>query len=339
MSKPINFAVLGCGDIARSVMGPAVSLVEGLVPYAAAARDLDRAQKFADDFGFKKAYGSYDELLADPEVDIVYVAVPNTLHSEIAIKCLEAGKGVFVEKPFAANAEQAKMIFDKAEEKGLFCCEGLWARYVPVVKKLKEVVRSGLIGEVGAVRGEIGYYLTQERLFDRDMAGGALLDIGIYQCMLAEVIFGGKIESIAANAHMLDCGVDETTTFSIRYEGGKIANHTVSMGYMSSNTATIFGSDGFIDIENANLFLSAKAYTKPKENNAKVYDCIGKQIAEFTNNEVGSLYYWELESLVKAYNEGRKDTPECPRNETIRRIEILDEIRKQIGLKFPCDNF
>lgn len=325
MNKPVKFAILGLGMIARH-MGNAVSFVDEVIPYAVAARDEDRAKAFAEEFGFEKYYGSYEAMLKDPEIDAVYVAVPHALHCECALMCLEAGKNVIVEKPFAANAGQAERMFAKAREKGLFCAEGLWMRYVPVAQDIRRILADGVIGEVGALTGEIGYHLTQERLFDPDMAGGALLDVGVYACALADLVFQSRIIRFTADAHFTDRSVDETTGFVLRYEDGKVATMNASMKYMTNCRGTIWGTEGFIDIDDINCLISATVYDKNKQ-----------QIARYTNREVGNCYVFELESLVRSLNEGRLDTPECPAGETIRRMKNMDEIRKQIGLVYPFE--
>ncbi len=325
MNKSVKFAILGLGMIARH-MANAISFVENVIPYAVAARDQERADAFAKEFGFEKAYGSYEEMLKDPDIDVVYVATPHALHSKCALMCLEAGKNVIVEKPFAANAAQAKEVFDKAAEKGLFCAEGLWMRYVPVAQKIREVIASGVIGEVSLLTGEIGYHLTQERLFDPKMAGGALLDVGVYACALSNLVFRSKLTKVTADAQFTNRGVDESTGFILHYEDGKLAVLTASMKFMTNCRGTIWGTEGYIDIDDINCLISATVYNKDKQ-----------EIARYTNREVGNCYVYEVESLVKCLQEGKLVTPECPHHETMERMEAMDKVRKELNLIYPFE--
>lgn len=326
MNKPIKFAILGLGMIARH-MANAVSFVDEVIPYAVAARDADRAKAFAEEFGFEKSFGSYEEMLKDPDIDVVYVSVPHALHCQCALMCLEAGKNVIVEKPFAANAAQAEQMIAKAKEKDLFCAEGLWMRYVPVAQDIRKALDAGMIGEVGVLTGEIGYHLTQERLFDPAMAGGALLDVGVYPCALADVVFPGKkVAKVTADCRFTDRNVDESTGYTIRYEDGTMAVLTASMRYMTNGHGMIMGTEGYIDIDDVNCLISATVYDKNKQ-----------QIARYTNREVGNCYVYELECLVKGLNEGLKELPECPNAETISRMKTMDAIRKELGLVYPFE--
>ena len=326
MNRPVRFAILGLGAIAKAVMAPALSVVEGVEPYACAARDLDRAKAFAEEFGFKKYYGSYEEMLKDPDIDIVYISVPHALHCKYALMCMDAGKNVMVEKPFAANSAQAKLMFEKAKEKDVFCAEGIWSRYRPVALQLREICDSGIIGEVGGLTGEIGLHLSQERLFDPEMAGGALLDIGVYTCSLAGIVFGQDVVKVTADAAMTDRGVDETTSFTFRYAGGKVASLMVSMKYMSGGHATIWGTDGYIEINDTNFL-----------DKAVVYDSDKNVIKTIENPEFKNLYGAEIECISNALAAGLKCAPENTAEETLKRIELMDTIRREIGLVYPFD--
>ena len=326
MNRPIHFAILGLGMIARH-MADALRFSPDVIPYACAASDEKRAQRFAEEFGFQKYYGSYEAMLADPDVDLVYVAVPHSLHCQCAMLCLDHGKNVLVEKPFAANLQQAERMISRAKEKNLFCAEGLWMRYVPVCREVRKAIEDGMIGEPGLVTGEIGYHLTQKRLYDPNLAGGALLDVGIYTAALADLVFPGRrIVKCTADSLLTDRGVDESTCYTFRYEDGKMASMHVSMKYMSSGRGTVWGSEGFIDIDNTNAMRHARVYNREKQ-----------EIAHFASPETDNSYVFELSAIVRAFYEGRKDTPECPHEEILTRMANMDEIRRQIGLIYPFE--
>lgn len=323
--KPINMAILGCGAIAKR-MAAAIPLCPEVTAYAAAARDAQRAEQFARDYGFAKAYGSYEALLADPAVELVYIAVPHALHSACALMCLRAGKNIVVEKPFTANYAQAKEVIDLAREKHLMAAEGIWMRYLPNLSNIVKACRQGMIGNVKMLTGEIGYHLTQERLFDPAMAGGALLDVGVYAVSLAGLLFGYDVEKVASCAVLTDRGVDETNSFVLQYSGGRQCSMSTSMAQMSSCRGTIWGDAGFMDISNVN---SMGVVT--------VYDGDQNQITCFANPKVDNSYVYELRSLVKALREGRLDTPESPHEEILKRTALMDTIRGQWGMTYPFE--
>lgn len=195
--EKINVAILGAGRIAHTMAGTLTQMAEDSLysswihPYAVAARDITRAQAFADQWHFDKAYGSYEELVADPDVDLVYIATPHSLHAEQAILCMKAGKNVLVEKSFTANAGQAREALAVAEETGMLCTEAIWTRYMPSRKLINEVIESGEIGEVKAASANLCYPVSgKARMTDPACAGGALLDVGVYPLNFLDMAIG-----------------------------------------------------------------------------------------------------------------------------------------------------
>lgn len=323
--KPVKMAILGAGDIAGH-MASAMNLCPDVESWAIAARDGERAEAFAKKYGFARHYGSYDAMLADPEVELVYIALPHALHGDAAIKCLQAGKNVVLEKPFTANAAQAKAVISLAREKKLMAAEGIWMRYVPNAEKIQHICQSGIIGEVKMLSGEIGYHLSQARLFDPALAGGALLDIGVYAVALGGIAFGYDVKEIASNAVLTDKGVDETNSFILKYQGGQMASFNTSMTYMSTCRGTIWGTKGYADIGNLNRISPIS-----------VYDSDRNEIARYENPAVENSYVFELYSLAKALRAGRLDTPEAPHDEIIKRVEIMDTLRRQWNMAYPFE--
>lgn len=195
--EKINVAILGAGRIARTMADTLTQMAEDSLysswihPYAVAARDITRAQAFADQWHFDKAYGSYEELVADPDVDLVYIATPHSLHAEQAILCMKAGKNVLVEKSFTANAGQAREALAVAEETGMLCTEAIWTRYMPSRKLINEAIESGEIGEVKAASANLCYPVSgKARMTDPACAGGALLDVGVYPLNFLDMAVG-----------------------------------------------------------------------------------------------------------------------------------------------------
>ena len=323
--KALRVAILGAGSIAKH-MAAALSLCEEMQPWAVAAREESRAKAFAQQHGFARYYGSYGAMLQDRDVDLVYLAVPHALHYDYAMMCLRAGKNVLLEKPFTANASQAEEVIDLARKKGLMAAECLWMGYLPVVEKIKGLCAGGRIGEVKMLSGEIGYHLTQERLFDPQMAGGALLDIGVYAVGLASIVFGCDVQKIVSSATFTRQGMDETNSFIFQYQDGRMASFSTSMTYMSDCRGTIWGSNGYAVIENVNRL-----------NMIRVYDGAHQEIDCYTNPNVKNSYVFVLKSVYKALQEGWIDTPEASHADILQRMKMMDALRKQWNMVYPFE--
>lgn len=322
----MNIAILGLGAIAGQ-MAKAISFNPEAAAYACASRDLDRAQKFAREYGFQKAYGSYEELLQDPAVELVYIAVPHALHADCAIRCLQAGKHVLLEKPFTATQKQAQQVIDLSREKNLFAGEGMWMKYLPMCTTIKELSENGTIGEINAMHGSIGYCLTQERLFDPEMAGGALLDVGCYTLALAGLIFGYEVEQIRSWAALTDRGIDASHGYTLQYKRNqKSASFTNSIVSRGGCTTEIRGTKGCLIIDTTNNLARVT-----------VLDSTGKAVRTIDRQPWQNSYQYELASALASIREGRLDTPECPHNEILARMDQMDTMRRQWGMVYPFE--
>ncbi len=218
MTKSYNWAILGCGRIARKFSSD-LKLLPNARLYAAAARDLSRAQEFATEMGFGKAYGSYEEMVADPAVDIVYIATPHSHHHDHVLLSLRAGKAVLNEKAFALTLREATEMVQVAREKKIFLMEAFWTRFQPSFRKALEVVRSGELGALKMVRSDFAFNapkIPEKRLYNVALGGGSLLDIGIYP-VFAAVSALGVPEEIKALATFAPTGAEESITFIFRY--------------------------------------------------------------------------------------------------------------------------
>ncbi|MCI1890180.1 MAG: Gfo/Idh/MocA family oxidoreductase, partial [Bifidobacterium crudilactis] len=198
-NKTVNVAILGAGGIANTMARTLLAMksderYRGLInPYAVAARDGERARGFAERYGFPVSYGSYEDMVADPDVDLVYIATPHSMHAEQALMCLEAGKHLLVEKSFTANAAQAEEVFSLSESKGLLCTEAIWTRYMPSRGIINDIIDSGTIGEVTSASANLGYPITANaRLVEPELAGGALLDVGVYPLNFLDMALQGR---------------------------------------------------------------------------------------------------------------------------------------------------
>lgn len=219
----LKMAIMGAGSIANK-MAATITKMENVEAYAIAARDLDRAEDFAKKYGFTKAYGSYEEMLNDPEVELVYIATPHSHHYKCVKMCLEANKHVLCEKSFTVNEEQAREILRMAEEKNLLLTEAIWTRYMPSRNMINKIIEDGMIGEVTSLSANLGYELSSiKRIWDPKLAGGALLDVGVYLVNFAIMVLGDEIESIHSEA-VFKNGVDMIDNINMIFKGGKTAS-------------------------------------------------------------------------------------------------------------------
>lgn len=320
----MKIAVLGPGRIAVH-MAEALSGAEGAEKYAVASRNLERAEEFARQWEFEKAYGSYEEMLEDPQVELVYVATPHSHHYAHAKMCLEHGKNVLVEKAFTVNAAQAKELAALAKEKGLLLAEAIWTRYMPSRRMIDELIGSGVIGKVTSLTANLGYELTgKERLQEPELAGGALLDLGVYPINFALMTFHGEVAKIDASAVMSPKGIDWINSITLTFEDGRVAVLHSNMLAETDRLGAVFGDRGYMEIQNINNCEEIRVYDA-KHSLVSVH-----QVPEQING-----YEYEVLSCIRAVNEGKAECEEMPLSETVRVMEILDEIRRQWGMRFP----
>lgn len=322
----MKFSILAPGGIAQK-MAEAVSGVEGVERYAVASRTYDKAKAFADKWGFEKAYGSYEEMLEDPEVELVYVASPHSHHYQYAKMCLEHGKHVLVEKAFTVNAEQAEKLIRIAEEKGLFLTEAIWTRYMPSRKMIDDLVESGIIGEVTSLTANLGYVLDKvERMQNPELAGGALLDLGVYPINFALMVFRSEVKNISSTAVLSPKGIDWMNSITLTFEDGKMAVLHSNMLAQTDREGVINGSKGYIEIQNINNC-----------EEIRVFDLDRKMTACYKVPEQINGYEYEVIACKKAIEEGRLECAEMPHSEIIKVMKLMDGIRREWGMKFPCE--
>lgn len=322
----MKIGILGAGGIAR-VMAETINGMEEAQCYAVAARDSGRAQKFAEEFGVEKAYGSYAEMLQDSQVELVYIATPHSHHYEHAKLCLEHGKHVLCEKAFTVNAAQAEEILKMAEEKGLLLTEAIWTRYMPMRKTIDEVVASGIIGKITSLSANLGYVIEQnERIHAPELAGGALLDLTVYPLNFASMIFGDDIVKVDASCVKIDTGVDGQDSVMLTYRDGRMATMYTTIHAQTDRRGMINGSLGYIEIENINNYESMK-----------VYDLDRKVIASYEAPEQITGYEYEVRAAIRAIREGKTECEEMPHAETIRMMKLMDRIRADFGIVYPFE--
>ncbi len=320
----MKLGILGAGNIARK-MAATVNEMEHVEAYAVASRDLQKAREFAQKWNVRKAYGSYEEMLSDPEIDLVYVCTPHSLHFEHMMMCLVKGKHVLCEKSFTMNAEQARKVLAYGREKKLLVAEAIWTRYLPMRLVLDQILERRVIGEPHALTANLCYPVKGvKRLTDPALAGGALLDVGVYPINFAMMVFGNNIESIESSCIKTDSGVDESNSITLTFKGDKMAVLHSSMVSTSDRRGAIFGTRGFIEFLNINNCEGINVYDK-EYNLVETYKPF-KFITGFEH---------QVEACRKAIEEGALECKQMPHSEIIKVMEVMDTLRSQWGIRFP----
>jgi len=247
--KNLNWGILGTGWIAHE-MGEALNAVNKEI-YAVCDVTLDHAKKYAEQFGVIKAYGNADEMIADKNVDIIYIATPHNLHYQFLLKAVKAGKHVFCEKSITVNSRQLEECVAIAKEKGLVICDGMTLLHMPLYKKLKEIIDSGSIGDIKMIQVNFGSckeYDVKNRFFSKELAGGALLDIGVYATTFARYFMKSKPNVVLTTANYFETGVDETSGIILKNPDGQMAVMALTMRAKQPKRGVIAGEKGFIEI-------------------------------------------------------------------------------------------
>lgn len=321
----MNVAILGCGRIAE-IFGDMMAHIDEVNCYAIAARDLERAEVFAKKYGFEKAYGSYEEMLSDPNVELVYIATPHSHHAEHMKLCINHGKPVLCEKAFTVNRAQAEEVFALAKEKGVFVAEAIWTRYMPSRKIINEIVQSGIIGEIKTITANLCYSMMEkERLVKPELAGGALLDVGVYCLNFAVMHKGNDIVSIESAVSM-EGEVDGQETINLFYEDGTMAVLTSSMYGRSDRKGIFYGEKGYIIVENTN---------NPEK--ISVFDDNDKLLKEVVFDEIYNGYEYELLECMKCVKEGKLEPDSMPHDDTLFIMHLMDSIRDSWDMKYPME--
>ena len=327
MPGTLRWGILGPGGIAETFANDLRA--DGFAIGAVGSRSLDRAQEFAEKFDVPTAHGSYEELVADPDVDIVYVATPHSAHYPHVRLALEAGKHVLVEKPFTVTAEQARILADLARDRGLVLLEAMWTRWLPHMVRIREIIAEGTLGDIRTVLADHHQNLPtdpEHRLQNPDLAGGALLDLGIYPVSFIHDVLGAPAQ-VHANAVMTPTGVDQQTSISFEFDGGRQALAHIALNTAGPNRASVVGTEGWIDI--AATWYRATTFT--------VYDSDGVEIERYADEFPGGKgMQFEAAEIERLIESGQLESSVLPLSESVAIMEVLDEVRKQIGLDYPA---
>jgi predicted dehydrogenase len=325
--KKFNWGILGPGRIAHQ-FAQDLTVIDDASLYAVASTNHDRAKDFADLYGAKKTYPSYEALVNDPNVDGVYIATAHNFHFENAMLCLNAGKPVLCEKPLTVNAEETRQLIQTARAKKVFLMEALWTRYLPIYQVIRKWLDDQAIGDISLLTGSFGFAADRnesDRLLNPNLAGGALLDIGIYPIAVSQWVMQAQPVSFSTQAILGKTGVDELTTALLRYENNVIAEFHSSFLINSSNDFWIYGSKGKIRIhpnfwgaDTASLITNAEEQTVSRALRSRGFE-------------------YETAEAMRCIRAGWIESPGMSHADTLATMELMDAIRAQIGLRYPFE--
>jgi predicted dehydrogenase len=322
--QKVRWGIVGPGGIAAQFAHD-LPLVPGAELAAVASRSADKAAAFAERHGFARSYGSYAELAADPDVDVVYVATPHAQHLDAALLCMEGGKGVLVEKPITLDMPGAAQLVQASHANNVFLMEAMWMRLNPAIRKIAELIEAGEIGWVSSIHADFGLqgpFPPEHRLRNPKLGGGALLDLGVYPLSLAHLIMGAPA-SVQAWAHLTPEGVDENTGILLGWEPGAIAALTCSINGESRNAASITGTEGRIEIPPG--FFVPREFTLHRA---------GREPERYEFPFDGNGYQFEAAEVQRCFLAGELESPLMPHATTLEVMGLLDTIRDEIGVAY-----
>ena len=322
-----KWGIISTGNIARKFAITIGKMGDEAELHAVASRDLTKSKAFAEEYGAKKIYNSYEALAADPEIQAIYIGTPHSRHYEDIMLCLKHGKNVLCEKSFTVSAAQAREAFALAKEKGLFLMEAYWTRFIPAMKKICQLLEDGAIGDVELVSATYGFRndARTERKFDPKLAGGALLDIGIYNIAFASLALGYERPEISTQVRFNEYGTDAASAIMLAYSNGRFAQISTAIQTTIPQQGIISGSGGYIMIDSVNGPQSVNLVQDGGE--TQVFDLP----YEFTGFE---YQIREVQGCVLA---GKIQSELHPPEHTIAVMEIMDRVRELWGMKFPFE--
>jgi predicted dehydrogenase len=327
VTADIRWGVVGPGRIAEKVVAD-FAVVDGARPVAVASRSLERAQGFAQRHGLERAYGSYAEIVADPDVDVLYLATPHSQHHAVALAALDAGKALLVEKAFTATTAGAAEVIARARETGLFVMEAMWTRFQPAIVALRELIAEGEIGEVRSVQADLGIapeYDPADRLFDLALGGGALLDVGVYVASFAQMLLGTP-ERVLASGSLFPSGADADAHLLVDFAEGRSATLMTSLRTALPGQARVFGTEGWIDV--------LPRFHHP---DTIVLHQVGADPETITRRPLGAGYAHELIEVTECVRAGRPESDVMPLSDTLAVQTLLGDAAEQIGVRHSED--
>ena len=327
MEKRIRWGILGTGKIAKALATALKELPDAELA-AVASRSIDSATSFAKEYGAKRAHGSYQALADDPEVDVIYIATPHPMHHENALMCLNAGKALLVEKAFTVNRREAEEVVALAREKKLFVMEAMWSRFQPALVEAKRLIDAGEIGKVTNIQADLGFMADvgpAHRLFNKELGGGAMLDLGIYPLSVSTYFLGG-VASVKAMSELGPTGVDVQTNFVLRHVNGGLSSCATSLTARTGATLSIGGSKGFLRL--LSRFHHSEDFVIELNDGSR---------REVHVPRIGNGYVHEVMEVQRCLRAGLLESPVMPLNETLALMSVMDDIRAQAGVRYAAD--
>lgn len=335
MSKA-KWGIVSTGNIANQ-FAQCLQYVKGAQIEAVASRNIESAKAFAQKYGIKKAYGSYEEMSRDKEIDIAYIGTPNNAHMKDSIMFMDRGIGVLCEKPLAVNEKQVRAMIQKAKENDVFFMEGMWTRFFPAVRKGLEWVKNGSIGEAKMLVASFGIAGAADKSawrFRADMAGGAMMDVGIYTLAMALDAFGNDYSEIATSAYV-ENGVDEVNTVTLTYPDGKIAVLCSALTTVMDNTVTISGGKGCVKIGgDGGWWHASKAELTSMGDDIFTFNGDSESFVD-SYSSIGFQY--EAKAVQDYVSSGAKQAKEMSWDDSIKIAQTIDYLRAQWGVVYDED--
>ncbi|MFD2367142.1 Gfo/Idh/MocA family protein [Pseudoduganella sp. GCM10020061] len=322
----VRWGILSTGKIARA-FAEALRDTPGAVLAGVGSRTVASAQAFSAEFG-GTPYGSYEELAAAPDIDAIYIGTPHTLHASNALLALGGGKAVLCEKPFTINRREAAQVVALARERKLFLMEAMWTRFLPAFEEAKRILDSGGIGVPRQVVADFGFFASvapEHRLVNPELGGGALLDLGIYPLSAAAYLLG-PVESVSAQAVMQPNGVDAQTAFTLKHTGGGLSICNASMRARTPVELVVSGDRGYLRL-NSRFHRAPSITVDTEAGGSRTID----------TPYLGNGYVHEIMEVQRCLGAGLLESPRMPLDETVALMGVLDDIRSQIGLRYPAD--
>lgn len=327
--RPVRWGILATGKIAKG-FAQNLALLPDAALAAVASRKVESAEAFARDLGSTetRAYGSYEQLVADPDVDVVYVATPHALHHEHTMLAFDAGKPVLCEKALTLTAREAEDLVRVARERRLFFMEAMWMRCNPVIRRIKQLAERGDLGRIQQVRADLGFLVDapeSDRLLAPELGGGALLDMGVYALTFAH-LFLGDPEKVEAVAEMSETGVDLNLALSLGWASGAVASLSATMTAWSPRSASIATDRGRIDLYDGFHHPTEARWTEAGETHLIHEDVIGTGLAN------------EAAEVMRCLRNGETESPLVPHEDTLSIMRLMDRVREKIGLRYAVDD-
>lgn len=323
MKRKIKWGIIGLGKIAKKFASD-LFLVESATPFAVASRSIEKAKIFAQEMGFQKYYGTYEELVLDKEIDVIYIATPHVFHFDNTMLCLKNRKAVLCEKPLGMNTDQVKLMINEAKRNKVFLMEGLWTRFIPITEKLMELMEKKVIGEILSIKANFGFKANRnenQRLFKKELGGGSLLDVGIYPIYLSLLLLGVPIDK-KAKAKMTNEKIDTSCSMLLKFKNGAIAQLESSIEANTSTEALIYGSLGTIKLHYR--FHQSEKMSIERDGKIEIFEI----------PYLGIGYVHEIEEVNKNLFAGKTESSKHSLKTSLALINVLDQVRNKIGLTY-----